>query len=101
METKVNRPHRKRVEMVSLVDAWKASGLSQDIFCKDQQIPYNVFQYWYRKFKQESNQTENGFVEIQTKTSKTFSASCEIIFPSGAKLQMGNVDSEFIRSLVF
>ncbi len=100
METKVNKPHRKREEMISLIESWKASGLSQDIFCKEQQIPYNVFQYWYRKLKLES-MPEAGFVEIKANAFNTFSASCEIVFPSGAKLSISGVDPGFIRSLVF
>lgn len=100
MENKENNHQRKREDMLLLVQAFKSSGLTQDIFCKQHLIPYNVFQYWYRKFKQESSPATNGFIEIKTKPCRTLSSSCEITFPSGAKLKMENVDSGFIRSLI-
>ena len=101
METKTNKPHRNREEMLSLFNAWQSSGVSQDVFCKEHQLPYNVFQYWYRKFKKE-NKEDTGFVEMSLKPGNIFSSSCEIVFPSGARLVVSaSTDPAFIRALIF
>ncbi len=102
METKSTNHRRSKQEMISLIEAWKISSLPQHVFCKEHQVPYNIFQYWYRKFKKENNKEVSDFVEMKIKSGKTFSANCEIIFPSGARLVFSSgTDPIFIRSLVF
>ncbi len=100
MENKTIKPHRTREEMFSLITSWKSSDVPQHLFCKQNKLPYNVFQYWFRKFKKEENSGESDFFEIKP-NKHTFSSELEIIFPSGAKMLLSaNADPAFIRSLV-
>jgi hypothetical protein len=38
-----------------LVDAWRNSGQSQRAFCREQDLIYEQFVYWRRKFEQQGN----------------------------------------------
>lgn len=99
METRSKKGHRTPEEMMSILSAWKSSGLSRQVFCKEHQLPYSVFQYWNRKFNEENKPVESSFMELSN-TPSSF-PELAILFPSGAKIVLsGNPDPDFIRSLV-
>lgn len=51
--------------MFPVIEKYNSSGLSKVEFCKQRSIPIAVFWYWYRKHRDEVEQTEHHFVEVQ------------------------------------
>ncbi|MBX9851348.1 MAG: hypothetical protein K2X86_06270 [Cytophagaceae bacterium] len=100
MEAQLIKTHRGKEEMFSLIQSFKAKGLSQHSFCKERGLSYSVFQCWLKKFKKEASLPEAGFVELKASLPKTFPAHVEIVFPSGAKVILPTADPALIRSLV-
>lgn len=100
MEAIRKKTHRSEQEMFTLIESFKASGMSQHLFCEQHNLAYSVFQYWLKKFKKQTDQDpSSGFVELKA-SAKTFSKDVEIIFPSGVKVILSVADPALIRSLV-
>lgn len=91
--------HRSKEEMFSLIRSWKQSGLPQQLFCREHNLAYSVFQYWLKKFKKGSYTPETGFIEMKI-SSPSRPEGVEIVFPSGAKVILRAADPVLIRSLV-
>ncbi len=95
------RPYRSEQDMIKIISQWRKSGLSKVQFCDQHHLPYSVLQYWLKKVDKEKSKPEPAFIELAL-TNNNHSASIEIIFPTGAKAVFNNqVDSSFIRSLVY
>jgi hypothetical protein len=98
------RKHRSETSMLELVTQWQSSGISQNIFCKQEGLPYSVFQYWLKKFRKSSGAATSEFIEMKVLEAATQTATnseIEVIFPSGTKIIFKACpDVSFIRSLV-
>lgn len=96
--------HRSEASMQELFSQWQSSGKSQNIFCKEQGLPYSVFQYWLKKFRKSSGAVTSGFIEMKVSEQASQAETkgeIEVIFPSGAKVIFKSCpDVSFIRSLV-
>ncbi len=57
----------RSTQMLSLVEQWTESGLSQKQFARDNQIKYHTFTYWVRRYRQQQTQN-NGFIPIDLTT---------------------------------
>lgn len=102
METKSNNKQRTRQEMYSLLNLWKASGISQQSFCKEHQISYSVFQYWLKKLRKEDCDQTAAFMEVKISSAAASSAELEIVFPTGARVIFKTPPApSFIRNLVY
>ena len=96
--------------MFSLIEVWKDSGKSQQAFCREKELDYFKFQYWFRKYRRLSPQTvtdteQPSFTQINIKDSSSLSSVkaglLELIFPDGRKLIIHQpVEVSFVRSLL-
>lgn len=91
--------------MFSLIEVWKTSGQTQLDFCREKDIAYHKFHYWFRKYsKQNSCSPENpsSFARILVKNQNAMSsASVELVYPDGRRLIFnGHVDATFLRNLL-
>ena len=92
--------------MFSLIEVWKSSGKSQQEFCKEKELDYHKFQYWFRKHKRLNDNSEprerSSFVSVKIKPLHTSSTgSIELIFPDGRKLIFHQpVEASFLRKLL-
>ena len=68
-------------QMRQTVSDWQVSGLSKKAFCRERNIVYQTFHNWFSRI----NKTSSGFREISLPARKA-NSSCEIIFPSGARM---------------
>ena len=62
-----NWKHSKE-QMYARIEAWQQSGLSQNRFCKDENLSTSTFNYWLKKYKREKDQTN----QTDIKPVKTF-----------------------------
>ena len=47
----------QRTQFLAMIKQWQQSGLSQKLFCTENNIAYHVFHYWYRAYKSEQKST--------------------------------------------
>jgi hypothetical protein len=88
--------------MFSLIEVWKSSGKTQMEFCKEKDIAYHKFHYWFRKYNRQSSEPmQASFTRINVNALPVNSGFMELIYPDGRKLVFNqHVDAAFLRSLL-
>ncbi len=41
--------------MYAWIESWQQSGISQNRFCKEENLSTSTFNYWFKKYKQEKD----------------------------------------------
>jgi hypothetical protein len=85
----------KREKMLSMVEDWKASGLTQKSFSALHGIKVATLGYWVAKSKETD---VHSFIPISDNSSRS-SEQVEIIYPTGVRLRVGN-DLALIAQLI-
>jgi predicted acetyltransferase len=90
-------------QMFSYIGQWENSNQSQKSFCLEHNIPYYVFHYWlkrYRENQQGKKDKPASFVKLQI-TQSSMVAHAELILPDGKRLVFHQpVGSDFLKSLI-
>lgn len=91
--------------MFSLIEVWKSSTQNQQEFCKEKDLDYQKFQYWFRKYRalhSEDRTDTKFFKQVKIKpTGSTYSAAVELVFPDGRKVIFRQpVEASFLRVLL-
>jgi hypothetical protein len=72
------------------IEAWQSSGQTQQAYCTTNDLSYHRFGYWWRKFRQQSQEVQSqkgsGFVPV-THSATSQSAGLSLAFPSGLVLR--------------
>ena len=72
------------------IEAWQSSGQTQQAYCTTNDLSYHRFGYWWRKFRQQSQEVQSqkgsGFVPV-THSTTSQSAGLSLAFPSGLVLR--------------
>ncbi len=98
-------------EMTLAVELWQESGLSQEKFCKRENISISTFCYWFKKHKEERGQLKpqprkqpvKTFipVELSQATNSIEPGHIEIAFPNGIQLICpADMDMQKIKTLI-
>ena len=88
----------KKEYMLSQVEAWKQSGISQQTFCDKAGIKLGTFSHWIKISKQQDDLV-GGFIELAN-PSINLKSQYEIVYPNGVILKVQNTDLKEIFSLV-
>jgi hypothetical protein len=91
-----------REQMFASIASWLSSELSQKQWCHQQGIAYHIFHYWYRKYRDEHQEStgSNSFVQLAVKPEP--GASCEVIFRDGTKIIFQEaVPAQYLKTLLF
>ena len=84
-----------------MVEEFFSSEKTQRQFCKERNLQISVFQYWFRKYKQESAQDPGGFIPVQVKPNSFVGAGTEIVYVDGTRLVVSSGTAvEFVRQLL-
>ena len=89
--------------MFSLIEVWKKSGKTQREFCQEKDIAYSKFQYWMKKYGEQSNLVRDpgGFVPVVVNNEPKSSAMMELVFPDGRKLVFHQaVEVSYLQALL-
>lgn len=91
-----------REQMFMLIEQWQQSGLTQKAFCGQQSLRYYVFHYWYKRYREQHDVTENGSSFVKLKIAKPVAAGgVEINYPGGIRLIFHEpVSSNYLKALV-
>ncbi len=84
-------------QMKQTISEWKVSGLSKKAFCRERKIVYQTFHNWINRINKVSS---SRFTEITLPARRT-NGSCEIIFPSGARMIFdGEPSASWLREVL-
>ena len=89
--------------MFSLIEVWKESGKTQREFCQEKDIAYSKFQYWMKKYSEQSScgKDPGGFVPVVVNNEPKSSAVMELVFPDGRKLVFHQaVEVSYLQALL-
>jgi hypothetical protein len=88
-----------RQKMLSVIEDWKGSGLSQKQYCVQHNIRYHIFHYWYRCYRQLPSKSE-GFVALSAPQLSS-TGSIEMHLPDGKRIFFHEpVSSEYLKTLI-
>src|ERR1700733_12690877 len=91
-----------REQMFASIASWQTTDLSQKEWCRQQEIAYHVFHYWYRTYREEHPQRgkDSSFVRLTVKAEA--GVSCEVVFTDGTKVVFREaVPVQYLKSLLF
>lgn len=93
-----------RTEMFSMIDQWKESGLSQKAYCRQQNLSYHVFHYWYKVYRDEKGvapDCNSTFVPLRLQQPTTHTAIMELVLQDGKRILFHQQPtSEFLKALL-
>jgi hypothetical protein len=97
-------------EMFGHIEAWKSSSQSQKDYCNQAGLAYTTFQYWAKKYREESSETEimdmPGFIPVEVRPDSGqdptgFTNQLHFLFPNGIQVKCSErVHPEVLRTLL-
>jgi hypothetical protein len=92
-----------RQQMFEMIEQWKQSGLSQNVFCEQQSIRFHKFYYWYKCYRRQHDTMDNnseGFIKLKIEK-PLVASSVEIHFPGGVHVVFREpVSSDYLKTLI-
>jgi hypothetical protein len=70
-----------------LLTQYHASGLSQPAFCQKHRVGPSLFSYWPKKVQPSATPSTPRFQEVLLPPTPLSMGTCQLSFPSGAKLE--------------
>ena len=100
-ESSISRTAQK----FSMIENWKASGQSQQLFCKENQVAYSNFHYWFKKYRAQHEEiSKEMFLPLQMKKpliSAPGPVVMELVLSDGRSLNFYQaVDVSYLRALL-
>ena len=93
-----------RTEMFLMIEQWQVSGLSQKAYCRQQNLSYHVFHYWYKVYRDEKEvapRDKSTFVPLRMEAQPGVHGIFELILPNGNRLVFYQQPAaEFIKALL-
>ena len=90
-------------QMFSHIGQWENSNQSQKAFCLKHNIPYYVFHYWLKKYREDiggKRDNATSFVKLKVIQSAMV-AHAELVLPDGKRLLIHQpVSSDFLKSII-
>ena len=87
-------------EMFDKITQWQQSGLSQKAFCREVNLAYHVFHYWYKRYRFKESKAASSFIKLGI-TSVSVSSSMELVFPDGKRLLFHQpVGVDYLKALI-
>lgn len=97
-------PTSTRTEMFSMIENWKQSGLSQKAYCRQYNIRYFVFHYWYKVYrdhKGEESSNKPAFVPLHINGAPSVRPVLELILLDGKRILFHQQPTaDFIKALL-
>jgi transposase-like protein len=96
----------QREAMLSLIEQWQQSGLSQKAFYEQHKIPAHVFYYWYKRYRKQragldQPATSNGFVQLQP-LPEPLAGNIELQLTNGNRIIFHQpVSADYLKALIF
>lgn len=89
-------------QMFQLIEQWKQSGLSQNLFCQQESIRFHKFYYWYKCYRRQHDREDTvpGFIRLKLEK-PSVPSSVEVHFPGGIRVYFHEpVNSNYLKALI-
>ena len=91
-----------RQQMFDHITQWQQSGVSQKAYCTQNNIPYHVFHYWYKCYRNENSMSNefSSFVQLKVQPSSS-TPVIELLLGDGKRILFHQpVSSDYLKSLI-
>jgi len=92
-----------RMQMLSHIANWQSSGQTQKAYCNQHTIPYHVFHYWFKVYRDQNSvnqQQTSAFVKLKV-AAPSNATYAELMLPDGKRLLFHQpVSSEYLKALI-
>ncbi|MEP6594988.1 MAG: hypothetical protein ABJA71_03535 [Ginsengibacter sp.] len=92
-----------RIQMLAHIGQWQSSGQTQKAYCTEHTIPYHVFHYWFKVYRDQNSadqQPASTFVKLKVAASSN-ATYAELMLPDGKRLLFHQpVASEYLKALI-
>jgi hypothetical protein len=86
--------------MFSKIKEWQVSGLSQKAFCKQANVGYGNFHYWYKRFLNIDPPAQVGFAPLQISDLGN-GIFASVLFSNGHTIQLHHaVHPDYLKELL-
>ena len=90
-------------QMFGQIEQWKQSDLTQRAFCSQNNIPYHVFHYWYKRHRVAQHGADNqpsSFVKVEVPPQAGY-AHIELVLPDGKRILFHHlVSSDYLKAII-
>ncbi len=87
-------------QLFAKIVQWQQSGLTQKAFCRQNDIAYHVFHYYYGRFRSKDNDQASSFIKLQVAPGQ-LSTHTELVLPDGKRLLFHQgVSADFLKALI-
>lgn len=88
-----------RRQQFAMIESWRQSGLNQKQYCEQNNIPYHVFHYWYKRYRDHQSKTAQAFIPVTVESS--YSGQIEIQYADGKRLIFHQaVSCDYLKALL-
>jgi hypothetical protein len=96
----MSKQEKTREIMFSKIREWQVSGLSQTAFCKQSNVGYGNFHYWYKRFRCVDAPDQVGFAPLQV-SDLGVGIFASVIFSNGHTIQLHQaVHPNYLKELL-
>lgn len=91
-----------REEKFAMICRWEQSGLNQRQFCQSENIPFNHFYYWLKRYRDQGNDKAVGFIKLKSDVKPGFTGEIfsEVVFSNGNTVRFyRSVDGAVLKQL--
>ncbi len=98
----MTKDQQAQEKMFACIRSWKQSDISQKEWCRQQDIPYHLFHYWYRKYKDQQGTGNDKGAFVQLAVTSTTARGCEVVFADGTRIVFHQpVAAQYLKDLLF
>ena len=92
-----------KTQMFAHIAEWQSTGQTQKAYCIDHRIPYHVFHYWFKVYRDQhsvNQQPASAFVKLKVASSSN-TTYAELVLPDGKRLLFHQpVASGYLKALI-
>jgi hypothetical protein len=90
-------------DMFDHINRWQQSALSQKQYCKQNNMPYHVFHYWYKRYRDEhdSGHQSSSFIPMNVQSPALPGPVIEVLLVDGTRLLFHqHVNSDYLKAII-
>ena len=82
------------------IKEWEQSGISKKAYCKQHNLVYDQFKWWYRKIQEKGKKNETGFIAIEKPARQDTAGKIGIVIGSIRIEVQSGVDEQELKKVL-
>jgi len=101
MDTNTLTKAQKEQYWYQHIKEWEQSGISKKAYCRQHNIVYDQFKWWYRKIQEKGIKNETGFIAIEKLSTRQDTAGKINIVIGGIRIEVqSGVDEQVLKKVL-